>query len=248
MDMLLDLALYSNYIPMDGPPFTQLSEVAHYLQRRGTSIPQCAAEMTLYREKPRYFFNLIGPTWHTQGASVSRVNTRSGEQTQILDGDGQYHTANYWAKFEQAFSDFERAINEANHELLLSAFAKGQAAIENFLNVLPIAGIENCSVEGKLEKVWESDPSRGPWSVARSSQPWDSFLELKRIRNKQEIHNKREASGFTYSQIHEHFNLFPKAVAKSLFDLHKLTDQKCPPSIIRASYYPNIAMNRGLQA
>ena len=62
IDLLVDLALYSNYIPLDSPPFSLVSEVAEYLQRRGTSIPQCAAEMTLYRDKPRYFFNLVGPT------------------------------------------------------------------------------------------------------------------------------------------------------------------------------------------
>jgi hypothetical protein len=243
MSFLIDLALYSNYIPLDGPAPGSVSEVAAYLERRGKSIPKCAAEMMLYREKPRYFYNLIGPTWHTKGVKVSRVGP-SGEERQIIDGDGQYHTANYWAKFEQSLADFERAIAESNHELLLSAFAKGQAAIENFLNVLPIAGIKDSSVENKLEKIWTADAKRGAWDVARTKEPWSSFLEMKRIRNKQEIHNKDDASGFTYQQIHEHFNLYARAIPKTLFELHKMSRQRCPASIIRASYYPAITMER----
>ena len=243
MWFLIDLALYSNHIPLDGPPPGRVSEVAAYLERRGLSIPRCAAEMMLYREKPRYFYNLIGPTWHTKGVKVSGVGP-NGEERQIIDGDGQYHTANYWAKFEQSLADFERAIAESNHELLLSAFAKGQASIENFLNVLPIEGIKDSSVEKKLEKIWTADGRRGAWEVARTQQPWSAFLEMKRIRNKQEIHNKDDASGFTYPQIHEHFNLYPPAIARTLFELHKLARQRCPASIIRASYHPAITMER----
>ena len=245
IDLLVDLALYSNYIPLDSPPFSLVSEVAEYLQRRGTSIPQCAAEMTLYRDKPRYFFNLVGPTWHTKDVKVSRADALTGKERQIIDGDGQYHTANYWAKFEQSLADFERAIAESNHELLLSAFAKGQAAIENFLNVLSIPGIKDSAIEEKLERVWSTDARRGPWGAARSQEPWVSFLEMKRIRNKQEIHNMEDATGFTYTEIQRHFNLYPRALPKVLFDLHKLTRQKCPASIIRASYYPHIGMQRG---
>lgn len=243
MWFLIDLALYSNYTPHDAPPLGSASQVAAYLERRGLSIPRCGAEMMLYRETPRYFYNLIGPTWHTQGVKVSRVGL-NGEEKQIIDGDGQYHTANYWAKFEQSLADFERALAESNHELLLSAFAKGQAAIENFLNVLPIVGIKDSSVEKKLEKIWTADVRRSAWETARMQQPWSSFIEMKRIRNKQEIHNKDDASGFTYQQIHEHFNLYPRAIAKTLFELHKMARQRCPASIIRASYYPAITMER----
>lgn len=175
---------------------------------------------------------------------VSRVGP-GGEERPIIDGDGQYHTANYWAKFDQSLADFDRAIAESNHELLLSAFAKSQAAIENFLNVLPIQGIKNASVEKKLEMLWTLDARRGAWEIARTQQPWTSFLEMKRIRNKQEIHNKDDASGFTYQQIHEHFNLYPRAIAKPLFELHKLARQQCPASVIRASYYPEVTMERG---
>lgn len=47
MSFLIDLALYSNYIPLDGPRPGSVSEVAAYLERRGLSIPRCAAEMML---------------------------------------------------------------------------------------------------------------------------------------------------------------------------------------------------------
>lgn len=247
ISLLIDLALYSNYIPLDGPAPSRVSEVAEYLERRGMSIPACASQMTLYQQTPRYFYNSAGPTWHTKGVKVSRVGP-TGEERQILDGDGQYHTANYWAKFDQSLSDFERAIAESNHELLLSAFAKGQAAIENFLNVLPMQGIRDVSsVERKLETVWTAYGWSGYWEDAQSQEPWRSFLDMKRIRNKQEIHNKEDASGFTYEQIHAHFNLFPGAIAKVLFELHKMTRQRCPASIIRATYYPHVTMQRMLQ-
>lgn len=239
--LLIDLALYSNYIPLDGPPPSRVSEVAAYLERRGMSIPACAAEMTLYRQPPKYFYNLAGPTWHTKGVKVSRVGP-NGEERPILDGDGQYHTASYWAKFDQSHSDFERAIADSNHELLLSSFAKGQAAVENFLNVLPLPGIKESSVERKLEMVWTASGQPGLWEQARSQEPWRSFLEMKRIRNKQEIHNKEDTSGFTYEQIHEHFNLYARAIPKTLFELHKISRQRCPASIIRAAYYPCITM------
>jgi hypothetical protein len=239
---LSDLALYSNYIPLDAKPFVLISEVAKYLGQKGKTIPECAEEIRVYSEKPRYFFNLIGPTWQGSGVKVSRVDPVSGKEKEILSGDGQYHTANYWAKFDQAQADFERAMKEANHELLLSAFAKGQAAIENYLNSLPVAGIRDCSVEEKLKKVYLEKYPQHNWSKEREKEPWSSFIELKKIRNKQEIHNKEDSSGFTYEEIHGHFNMFPKAISKALFELHKLTERKCPASIIRSSYHPHIRM------
>ncbi|TAK69841.1 MAG: hypothetical protein EPO19_07080 [Betaproteobacteria bacterium] len=244
IDLLTDLALYGNYIPLDAKPFGLISEVAEYLGRRGKSIPECAEEMRLYSEKPKYFFNLVGPTWHGSGVKVSHVDLVSGNEKQILSGDGQYHSANYWAKFDQAEADFERAMKEANHELLLSAFAKGQAAIENYLNVLPIDGIKDCSVEDKLKKVYLAKYPEHDWNEERGHEPWSSFIELKKVRNKQEIHNKENSSGFTYEEIHRHFNLFPKAISKTLFTLHKLTERKCPASIIRSSYHPYIRMKK----
>ena len=242
MDLLIDLALYSNYIPLDAKPFGLISEIAEYLGQRGKSIPECAEEMRLYRERPKYFFNLIGPTWHGTGVTISRVDPISGEERKILAGDGQYNTANYWAKFDQSHADFERAMKEANHELLLGAFAKGQAAIENYLNGLPIVGIRDYSVEEKLKKVHLEGNSELNWREEREKRPWSSFIELKKIRNKQEIHNKEDSSGFTYEEIHDHFNLFPNAISKTLFELHKLREQKCPASIIRSSYHPYIRM------
>jgi hypothetical protein len=242
MDFLIDLALYSNYRVHGRPPLASVSDVAAYLAQRGTSIPDAAATMVVYREPPRYFYNLIGPTWIAQGVKVSRVDAATGEEKVLLDGDGQYHEAIYWAKFDQSFSDFERAVKDGNHELLLSAFAKGQAAIENFLNVLNVPGIKDCSVEEKLKKVWELRPRAVDWSVARTREPWCSFIEMKRIRNKQEIHNKEGAGGFKFTEMHAHFLLYSRAIPKMLLELHKLTGQRCPASIIRASYYPPIAL------
>lgn len=216
--------------------------MAEYLQQRGTTIPGAAAEMLVYSERPRYFFNLIGPTWIGQGVKVSRMDPATGQEKVLLDGDGQYHTANYWAKFDQSFADFERAVKDGNHELLLSAFAKGQAAIENFLNVLDIPGIKDCSVEEKLKKAWALRPQSVAWDSARAKEPWCSFMEVKRIRNKQEIHNKEGAGGFKFSEMLTHFQLYSRGIAKTLFELHKLTRQRCPASIIRAAYYPDIAL------
>lgn len=242
MDFLLDLALYSNYIPLDAPPFNAISDIAGYLNARGKSIPECAEEMMSYSEPPKYFFNLIGPTWHGNGVKVSRVDQVTGEEKEILSGDGQYHTANYWAKFDQSKADFERAILEANHELLFSAFSKGQASIENFLNTLPIPGIKASSVDVKLKKAYLKKWPKADWYTVRDMDPWASFIVIKAVRNKHETHNKEVSSGFTYEEIHAHFNLFPIGISKTLFQLHKIAGVKCPASIIRSSYHPNIKM------
>jgi hypothetical protein len=243
MSLIIDLALYSNYYPHGCPPFRSIADVAGYLEQRGLTLPECAEQSRDYSEKPKYFYNLIGPTWNTKGVSVSRPDPKTGEQRTIISGDGQYNTANYWAKFEQSLSNFERAMAESNHELLLSAFAKGQAAIENFLNALNIEGIEKASVEGKLKKVFLAVRPNGNWDTERENQPWSSFILMKKIRNDHEIHNKSDASGFTYPEIHSHFNLYVPAVAKTLFELHKMLNIKCPASIVRSSYHPELTMD-----
>ena len=242
MSLIIDLALYSNYYPHDCPPFRAISDIVGYLQLRGLSLPQCADECRDYSEKPKYFYNLVGPTWTTKGVSVSRPDPKTGADRTIISGDGQYNTANYWAKFEQSLADFERAMAESNHELLLSAFAKGQAAIENFLNSLNIAGIEDASVEGKLKKAFLAVNALGNWDIERTKQPWSSFILMKKVRNDHEIHNKHDASGFTYEEIHSHFNLYVPSVPRVLFELHKMLKIKCPASIVSASYHPELTM------
>ena len=187
MSLIIDLALYSNYYPHGCSPFRSISDVAAYLQKRGLTLPQCTEESKDYSEKPKYFYNLIGPTWQTKGVSVSRPDPKTGEMKTIISGDGQYNTANYWAKFDQSWADFERALTDMNHELLLSAFAKGQAAIENFLNSLNIKDIEKGSVEGKLKKVFLVAKPKGDWDKERNQEPWCSFIEMKNILNKLEI-------------------------------------------------------------
>ncbi|GJM04717.1 MAG: hypothetical protein DHS20C09_07080 [marine bacterium B5-7] len=242
ISMVIDLALYSNYYPHGSPPFRGVSDVARYLEQRGLTLPKCAEQCRDFSENPKYFYNLIGPTWTTKGVSVSRPDPKTGEQKTIISGDGQYHTANYWAKFDQSLSDFNRALTDANHELLLSAFAKGQASIENFLNVLNIEGIETCSVETKLKKVFLFTKPSGDWNAKRSDQPWSSFLEMKQLRNQIETHNKNQASGYTFDEMLKHFNLYIPAISKTLVKLHILLRVECPASIIRSSYHPIITM------
>lgn len=242
MSLIIDLALYSNYSPHGAPPFRSVSDVAGYLKRLGKTLPQCAEESRDYSEKPKYFYNLIGPTWNTKGVSVSRSDPKTGEQRTIMSGDGQYNTANYWAKFEQSLSDFERSMADSNHELLLSAFAKGQAAIENFLNALDIEGIKDASVEGKLKKAYLAAHPNADWDLERNEQPWVAFIRMKKIRNAHETHNKSDASGFTYEEMLSNFNLYVPAISKTLFELHKLLRTKCPASIVRSSYHPALKM------
>ena len=240
INLLLDLALHSNYIPLDGPELTTIPAVASYLAAKGLSIPKCASEIVKYTEKPKYFYNLIGATYQVRGAKISRVDLETGHEKQILSGDGQYNEANYWAKFDQAQIDYERAIDDVNHELLFSSFSKGQAAVENYLNVLPVAGIKDKSVEGKLKSAYLVKKRKADWNDVRGTQPWSTFLELKQIRNKQEVHNKSEASGFTYEEIFDHFRIFPIAISQLLLRLHKLWGMRCPASIVRASYFPDL--------
>ncbi len=240
--LIIDLALYSNYYPHGCPPFRTVSDVARYLQQRGLSLPQCAEESKSYAEKPKYFYNLIGPTWQAKGVTVSRPDQKTGEQKTIISGDGQYNTSNYWAKFDQSWADFERALTDANHELLLSAIAKGQAAIENFLNSLNIRDIEKSSVEGKLKKAFLAVNPKDDWDKERNEEPWSCFIEMKRIRNKIETHNKEDATGFNYEEMLKHFNLYIPAICKTLFKLHKMLNMKCPASIVRSSYHPKINM------
>lgn len=240
MDLLLDLALYSNYYRHGVTPFISISAVASYLQRQGKTIPTCAKEVRNYSESPKYFYNLIGPTWHGKGAKISIVDGKTGESKEVLDGDGQFNWANYWAKFDQANTDFSRALKTSNHELLLSAFSKGQAAIENYLNTMSIDGIKDASVESKLKKAYLVKNPNANWDDVRELDPWKSFISIKAIRNKQETHNKDGASGFTYNEIHEYFNLFPIGIGSTLFELHRITAEKCPASIIRLKYHPHI--------
>ena len=191
-DMIIDLAMYGNYVPT----FRSPSAVVEYLMtHHKKSIDECAAESQVFKERSRYFYNWIGPTWEVENLSAFRVNPETREEEELVSGNGIFHESNSWAKFEQALIDFGKAVETANHELLLSSFGKGHASIENFLNTLPLN--KKRSVHKKLEDCHKCFRPSVNWSIEKTKEPWFSFLTLKEDRNERETHNKKFASGVT---------------------------------------------------
>lgn len=123
IDYVIDLALFSNHTPLDMIPMNTISRVADYLKKAGTTIPSYAKEISFFEKDPTHFYNLSGPTWDGD-ATISHIDPKTGKERTIISDEGIAHLPTYWAKFDQAQSSFENAIEEANYELLLSAFSK----------------------------------------------------------------------------------------------------------------------------
>jgi hypothetical protein len=244
-NMILAMAFHGNhYNDIHGNIRTVSDVKAHYAQN-SREFKCVVAFCRDFTQSVPLYENLLGAQWTTQGVTVSRPSHITGEYEPLIDGDGVYNESDYWANFEISKEDFDNAIISGRWERFLAAVNAGIAAVEAFLNHqymirLRVEGNDPAlrdNIETKI-KSWPIKLTGHAFDL--SGRPWSSFSMLKKLRDDGFQHRKSTSTGITRSEHLSLLNEYKQAVPRLLFDLHVHFGERCPSSIIRCAYYPEI--------
>jgi hypothetical protein len=159
----------------------------------------------------------------------------------------------YARLFEAAAAARRRAIIETSSDEIETAFIKGVASIEAFLNAqaakwnarqgmpeLMDSPKKRLSIETKIDQ-WIPKITGGR-SFDKTSNFWSAFTQVRDQRNEEGIHPKTTARIFNVDQIASQANLFRLAIAGTLAQLHLTIPLQIPSPIIRTLYAPEVSV------
>jgi hypothetical protein len=201
--------------------------------------------------------NMVGSTLFTLGeAEVSLVDAATGEADTLLTGQGLVALSNYWATFESARENIQRAVTRTSLTDFHSAVVSGIASIEGYINSKAAAWNQThpddqlvdskeakVSFEEKVD-VWLPKVTGGR-RLEKGGAEWRHFLILRAIRDKDAVHPKAIGIGVSYTELAKNINLFRLGIAGLLFQLHRLFSESVPAAVIRAMYAPEVEAVEG---
>lgn len=216
----------------------------HYLQN-GYEFKKVVSDIRDFSKRIPVYENLIGSQTFIQGVTVSKQSHITGEFEQVISGDGTYNDKDYWANFDISHEDFELAITSGKLERLLSAVNAGIASIEAYLNLKYMQFYRVSSDAPSLRDPLEEKIKNWPKiftgaSIDLSTRSWASFVAMKKLRDESFQHRKTVSSGILAIKHLKLLNMYKLAIPKFLLELHIHFSEKCPSSIIRYVFYPEI--------
>ncbi|CAA9468843.1 MAG: hypothetical protein AVDCRST_MAG02-3462 [uncultured Rubrobacteraceae bacterium] len=165
---------------------------------------------------------------------------------------GWFHTAPYWALFDQAVEDLERSIETGVYTNLLSCASNGVGSVEAYLGAKVAAynrkNPDKTLVDNKHQKVgfdkrvneWIPAMTGGKKLDKNNQQRWDHFKRIRAVRDTQQAHSKETVMRGGYATLGALLNCFRTGIAGLLLDLHIVFGDDTPPTIARRAYLPDI--------
>lgn len=243
--ILAMVRLGNNY---DYPLHTTL-DVKKFFASKGMKFEDVVEHVRTFTNRVPYFENLIGSTWTVLGGSVSM-----GGET-VVDGDGQFATATYWAHFEQMGKQLQAAAANVSMNELHSAVERGVASIEAYIahrvSIWNSTNPEALLHDNKENKVPFDDKitawiprMTGGYQLDRGTRHWNDFVKLRKVRDTVAVHPRGSSHGINFKTFVDLTNLTRTGIGGLLIDLHVLFGEKVPSGIIRHAHAPDYFIDR----
>lgn len=258
-DMIMAMAKYGNHgIKGDyGHPFKTDADVKRYFEEDGYDYRDV---VDYCRDKDAHvpgMENLLGAGYSidSTGGKVSYVD-KSGEEIVLGEdeGAGGFSYPSYAGLFEKAVKDFNRCLDSADYDEVLSCVSFGVSSVEAYLNQeVKVYNRHNPGkelIENKQNKKSFDDQidewipiMTGSKKLDKGDQRWQHFKRLRGIRDSNQAHVKVAVLGSSHNRLGELLNCFGTGIAGMLLALHVLfDDRKTPATIIRHAYLPPVEM------
>jgi len=235
--------------------FTADQSIKDFFNRAGYIYENIVEECRDFNKNIPLVENLISSSgWRTVGnPKVELVNNETGEELELIHGNGLVDLSIYDSKFNQSIKMFNSSIEKIDYQDFLSACTYGVASIEAYINYR--AGIFNSRQQKEEDKLLDNAASRvsledkiDKWipcmllglKLEKGYKDWKSFQRLKTIRDTCDIHPHQPGEGKTYDQLCELINIFSDAFPVLLIKLHNLFKELIPSKIIRYSFFPGV--------
>jgi hypothetical protein len=132
-EMILLFAKHGNHY--HETDFKSDADVKRAFARNGINFEKLVKQCRDYQQAVPFFENMIGSTAApVGGATIARVDNRTGETDLNIQSPGALIMYRYWAAFEAAIEARNRAIDKASYIELQSAIVHGIASIEGYIN------------------------------------------------------------------------------------------------------------------
>lgn len=187
--------------------------------------------------------------------------------SQIIGGEEFFPTTHvehgivriaYKADFSDACKARDRAIENSDIGEFYNALAKMFAAVDGIINFYVevhnrFAGPENQLSEKRKggkgfmsldEKLLQLVPAITGRSVNVNDSGWKEFEELKALRNKSGIHPKPGEGITSLEQLADGLNKFGTGLGGLMFMLYNFFGEPIPPIVCRATFYPQVVVER----
>ena len=247
--MVVAMAMHGNHNKDIYRKIKTVADVSDHFSQNGMDFKKEVSKCRNFRYHVPMYENLLGALWITQGVTVSKPDHVTGEFKEIVSGEGTYNETDYCALFDLAREDYDKAIETSNYIRFLSAVNSGLASIENFLNHQYLIRTRTQLNDEALKK--DIEAKFDEWILLFTSKrydkggrDWAAFKKLKNLRNEDFQHQKSVASGINFRDLVDHLNDFKYGICQVLLQLHILVGERCPTSVIRYSYYPEIEFVR----
>jgi hypothetical protein len=243
--MVVAMAMYGNHNKDIPRKITTVANVSDHFSQNGMDFKKEVSKCRNFLYHVPMYENLLAAQWTTQGVTVTKPDHITGEFKEIVSGEGTYNETDYWALFDLAREDFDHALVTGNYQRFLSSVNSGLASIENFLNHQYLIRTRSQLNDEALKK--DIEAKFDEWILLftskrydKSGRDWAAFKKLKNLRNEDFQHQKSIASGISFRDLVVLLNDFKYGICQVLMQLHILVGERCPTSIIRYSYYPEI--------
>lgn len=255
--MIWDLIYHGNHSRRDAMKNAPKNSIKNWFDENKESFSDVVSRCRNYfNEAVPFVENIIGSTFMIDsksggGVSVSLIKSGKTQPELTVDGPGTIGV-DYWAKFEAACHARDRAIKKASLDEFHGALTKGIASIESYM----AHRVEVWNrTDGKASPLIDSKENKIPFEekiknwipkmtggkkLDISGRMWADFLELKKIRDSEEVHSKQFSQGTAYEDLAKKLNKFGSGLADFLLQLHILFDEPVPSVVIRAKYHPEI--------
>lgn len=164
----------------------------------------------------------------------------------------------YKADFSDACKARDRSIEGSDIGEFYNALAKFFAAVDGIINYYMevynrFAKPDNQLSEKKAsgrgflsleQKLLDLVPKITGMTFNKEDKGWKEFIELKELRNQSGIHPKPGEGITTLEQLAEGLNKFSSGLAGMMFMLYKYFNEPIPAIVCRATWYPEVVVER----
>jgi hypothetical protein len=207
-----------------------------------------------------FFENLADGEWYVHGEGVkgSVISMHSGKEISSINGPGILNNSLYKSSYNQAYKSMREISNNASISVLLDLIVAGVTSIEAYIAhrvylwneknpeaMLIDSKDRKITFDEKIDK-WIPLMSNGK-KIDKSESVWNDFKRLQKIRDDVAIHPKTPSCGMSYIDIAQQLNMFKSGIAKLLFQLHGIFNERVPAKIIRGKYYPEFYVDTQLR-